>query len=211
MTSGSPEGTSVLGSAGRGKRVGAVGARTDGRRDRVHPPGVGRAGARRAAGNRKFTWLGASRAECPGRPGRGRADDPAMTQYRIAEAARLLGVSDDTVRRWVDTGRLTGHRTRAGAPVTVSGADLADLARQVAATSQVPCPPGGSARNRMAGLVTRVVRDGVMAQVEIQAGPYRIVSLMSREAADELELEPGAVAVAVVKATQVAVEPPSRP
>jgi len=124
--------------------------------------------------------------------------------YRVAEAATLLGVSDDTVRRWIDSGRLTaapgssGHRE-------VDGLALAGLAQELGARPE----PGGehrSTRNRLRGIVTRVVRDTVMAQVEIQAGPYRVVSLISREAADELGLEPGVVAVASVKATNVAVE-----
>ncbi len=128
-----------------------------------------------------------------------------MTQLRIAEAARLLGVSDDTVRRWVDSGRVEAGEDEAGRRV-VDGASLAALAADL----HEPQPPGrtaaASARNRFVGIVTRVVRDTVMAQVELQAGPYRVVSLMSREAADELGLEPGVVAVASVKSTQVVVE-----
>ena len=127
--------------------------------------------------------------------------------YRIAEAAALLGVSDDTVRRWIDTDRLSASRD-AGGPAHVAGADLA----RVAVTLHEPPAPGttrsSSARNRLTGIVTRVVRDTVMAQVEIQAGPFRLVSLMSREAADELGLEPGVRAVATVKATQVSVDIP---
>jgi molybdopterin-binding protein len=124
---------------------------------------------------------------------------------RISEAAELLGVSDDTVRRWAEQGRLplgTGEHGRQ----VVDGADLASLAQQLA-----DAPESGqrqSARNRMRGIVTRVTKDAVMAQVEMQAGPYRVVSLMSREAADELELEPGVVAVASVKSTHVVVELP---
>ncbi len=129
------------------------------------------------------------------------------TSYRIAEAAALLGVSDDTVRRWIDSDRLPASR-EAGGPTRVDGADLA----QVATTLREPPAPGttrsSSARNRMPGIVTRVVRDTVMAQVEIQAGPFRLVSLMSREAADELGLEIGVRAVATVKATQVSVDVP---
>jgi molybdopterin-binding protein len=127
--------------------------------------------------------------------------------YRIAEAAALLGVSDDTVRRWIDGDRLLATRG-AGGPAQVDGADLARVASEL---HDAP-PPGttrsSSARNRFAGLVTRVVRDTVMAQVEIQAGPFRLVSLMSREAADELGLEVGVRAVATVKATQVSVDVP---
>lgn len=123
---------------------------------------------------------------------------------RISEAAGLLGVSDDTVRRWADGGRLATIRGENGRLV-VEGAALAALAQEIAE----PPEPGGvveeSARNRLRGIVTRVVRDTVMAQVEMQAGPFRVVSLMSREAADQLGLEPGVVAVASVKATQVVV------
>lgn len=129
------------------------------------------------------------------------------TTYRISEAASVLGVSDDTVRRWIDSGRLEADTQKAG-PARVEGAALADLARNLAVTPEAGAPRLESARNRMAGIVTRVVRDTVMAQVEMQCGPYRLVSLMSREAADELGLEPGSRAVAVVKATNVVVEVP---
>jgi molybdopterin-binding protein len=133
----------------------------------------------------------------------------AMTQFRVRQAAQLLGVSDDTLRRWADSGRLETGKDAAGRTV-VDGASLARLAGEIAAT---PDAVGiqvvrESARNRLTGLVTRVVRDTVMAQVELQCGPYRIVSLMSREAADELGLEPGVLAVAAVKSTNVVVEVP---
>jgi len=132
-----------------------------------------------------------------------------VPNFRIREAAELLGVSDDTVRRWADAGRVVsvvedGRRV-------IEGAELARLAQELAATAERPkARPvvSESARNRFTGLVTNVVRDTVMAQVEIQAGPHRIVSLMSREAADELELEPGVIAIASVKATNVVVEVP---
>lgn len=129
-----------------------------------------------------------------------------MPAYRLREAAELLGVSDDTVRRWADSGRLQttldGARRR-----VVDGVVLARFAEGSAAS----IPEAGpivreSARNRFVGLVTRVVRDNVMAQVELQCGPYRVVSLMSREAADDLGLEPGVRAVASVKSTNVVVE-----
>jgi molybdopterin-binding protein len=130
--------------------------------------------------------------------------------FRIREAAGLLGVSDDTVRRWIDSGRLAAGRDASSRRV-VDGAELARLAQELAAQADPPKPRpvvSESARNRFVGLVTRVVRDTVMAQVEIQAGPHRVVSLMSREAADELALEPGVLAIAAVKATNVVVELP---
>ncbi len=134
-----------------------------------------------------------------------------MSSYRIKQAADLLGVSDDTVRRWADSGRL--HTTTEGARQVVDGAELAALAQELAESGERPGPGpvvSASARNRFVGLVTRVLRDTVMAQVEIQAGPHRFVSLMSREAADELELEPGVLAIAAVKSTNVVVEIPEQ-
>ena len=129
-----------------------------------------------------------------------------MTVYRIRDAADLLGVSDDTVRRWADSGRLPTTTDDAGRQA-VDGAVLAAFARDLAGAPVAgPHDARHSARNRFTGLVTRVVRDTVMAQVDIQAGPHRVVSLMSREAADELGLEPGVLAVASVKATAVSVE-----
>jgi molybdopterin-binding protein len=132
-----------------------------------------------------------------------------MTMFRIRQAAELLGVSDDTLRRWADSGRLPTTTDAAGR-LAVDGAELANFAEEIAANSR-DLPRrivGESARNRFSGLVTRVVRDTVMAQVDIQAGPFRVVSLMSREAADYLGLEPGVLAVASVKATNVVVEIP---
>ncbi len=132
-----------------------------------------------------------------------------MPTYRIGQAAELLGVSVDTVRRWADTGELPSTRT-AGGQRLVDGAALAALAAahyRPAPRSAWPERSGGqSARNRLPGIVTKVTKDEVMAQVELQAGPYRLVSLMTREAADELELAPGVLAAAVVKATNVVVE-----
>jgi molybdopterin-binding protein len=131
-----------------------------------------------------------------------------MPSYRIREASELLGVSDDSLRRWADSGRVQTTVDPAGRRV-IDGAELARFAEQNAG----PVPEAGavvreSARNRFVGLVTRVLRDTVMAQVEMQCGPYRVVSLMSREAADELGLEPGVTAVASVKSTNVVVEVP---
>jgi molybdopterin-binding protein len=134
-----------------------------------------------------------------------------MATYRIRQAAELLGVSDDTVRRWADSGRL--RTTSEGGPQVVDGEELAVLAQEIAEDDDRPEPGPivrASARNRFVGLVTRVVRDTVMAQVEIQAGPHRVVSLMSREAADELQLEPGVLAIAAVKSTNVVIELPER-
>ncbi len=130
-----------------------------------------------------------------------------MPQIRISDAAALLGVSDDTVRRWADAGTLTTETDAAGRKV-LDGARLAEYAREQAAVIPDPSRVGRSARNRFVGLVTRVLTDSVMAQVELQCGPQRVVSLMSSEAVRELGLEPGVVAVAVVKATQVTVETP---
>lgn len=132
-----------------------------------------------------------------------------MPHYRISQAAALLGVSDDTVRRWVDDGTLAATTDDAGRKV-VDGGHLAAHAQQLANAAPDTSGVGRSARNRLVGLVTRVVVDGVMAQVEMVCGPHRIVSLMSREAAEELELEPGSQAVAVVKATTVIVETGTR-
>jgi len=130
--------------------------------------------------------------------------------FRIKEAANLLGVSDDTVRRWAEGGRIATTTDESGRLV-IDGATLARFAEESAqadGTIEKPLVVAESVRNRYTGLVTRVVRDMVMAQVEIQAGPHRFVSLLSREAADELGLEPGVLAVAAVKATNVSVEIP---
>jgi len=128
-----------------------------------------------------------------------------MTQFRIKEAAQLLGVSDDTVRRWVDSGRLTA--IEGPGATRVAGTELARLAQEIAQAPDV-VTGRSSARNQLPGLVTKITSDTVMAQVEMQCGPYRVVSLMSAEAVRELELEPGSLAVASVKATTVVVTVP---
>lgn len=128
-----------------------------------------------------------------------------MQAIRIKDAAVLLGVSDDTVRRWIDSGNLTDHRDEAGRKV-IAGDVLAEFARNHAAPPPDPVGIASSARNRFVGLVTKVTADQVMAEVQMQCGPFTVVSLMSSSSAEELGLEPGSVAVAVVKATTVIVE-----
>ena len=129
------------------------------------------------------------------------------TDYRPGQVAELLGVSVDTVRRWCDEGRLATTRSEGGHRL-IRGADLARHLSEQDAAYEPDSIPTQSARNRFTGIVTRVERDGLMALVEIQAGPHRVVSLMSREAADELALEAGDLATAAVKATTVIVEVP---
>ncbi|WP_058234368.1 TOBE domain-containing protein [Devriesea agamarum] len=128
-----------------------------------------------------------------------------MTQIRISDAARYLGVSDDTVRRWIDQRQLSGGHDESGRQV-VDGLSLAQLARRHSILPADPADVGRSARNRFVGIVTEVLSDAVMSQVELQCGPHRVVSLMSTEAVKELGLTPGVVATAVVKATTVHVE-----
>ncbi|GAA1484712.1 TOBE domain-containing protein [Brachybacterium fresconis] len=128
-----------------------------------------------------------------------------MTQIRVRDAAAFLGVSDDTVRRWIEKGTLEATADASGRTV-LEGTEVARMARELAVTPEPVGSPRSSARNRFVGLVTDVVLDTVMAQVELQCGPFRVVSLMSSEAARELGLEPGMVASAVVKATQVVIE-----
>jgi molybdopterin-binding protein len=131
-----------------------------------------------------------------------------VASYKIGEVAELLGISVDSVRRLADNGRLVTVRT-AGGQRTVDGRQLARFMAATPADARPETTVGRSARNHFPGLVTRVVKDRVMAQVEMQAGPHRIVSLISREAVDELGLAPGMRAVAVVKATNVIVELPT--
>ncbi|WP_150460481.1 TOBE domain-containing protein [Nesterenkonia ebinurensis] len=129
-----------------------------------------------------------------------------MPQIRISGAAGFLGVSDDTLRRWIASGELTAQTDSTGKKV-VDGAELAQFARERSA--QLPTPAGGSsARNRFMGLVTAVTSDKVMSQVELQCGPYRVVSLISTEAVRSLGLEPGVVATASIKATNVVIDRP---
>ena len=129
-----------------------------------------------------------------------------MARLRIGQAAEFLRVSPDTVRRLVDAGELKTVRSAGGRRLI----DSAALARYMAAQAETEPPEmiRESARNRFPGIVTRVVRDTVMAQVEMQAGPHRVVSLISRESADALGLKPGVVAVASIKSTNVVIELP---
>ena len=129
-----------------------------------------------------------------------------MPTLRISEAATLLGVSTDTVRRLVDAGKVRSARTRGGQR-RIEGLSLA---KYLAAQG----PSAGarrdeqSIRNRLPGIVLRVVKDRVAAQVEVQVGPHRLVSLVTREAVEALGLAPGMPAIASVKATNVAIELP---
>ena len=133
-----------------------------------------------------------------------------MPTYPIADAARLLGVSDDTARRWADSGKFQTVVDEGGRRA-VEGAELARFATTLAERGEPGPVVQASARNRLVGIVTRVTRDTVMAQVEMQCGPSRLVSLMSREAADELALQPGVLAIASIKSTNVVVELPAQP
>jgi molybdopterin-binding protein len=128
-----------------------------------------------------------------------------VPQYRIGQAAEVLGVSPDTMRRWADAGQVKVVRGSGGRRL-IDGADLARFALEQARGEELGPVRAQSARNRFPGIVTRVVRDGVAAQVDVQAGPHRFVSLITREAADELELQPGVLAEVVIKATSVGIE-----
>ncbi len=136
-------------------------------------------------------------------PSQARHYDRRMHTYRISEAAALMGVSDDTLRRWVDSGRLRAERDEQGRRI-IPGPELAEFARELNRTERAAT--GSSARNRFSGIVTEVILGDVSAQVEIQAGRFRVVSMISRESAEELRLEPGVPAVAVIKSTNVVVE-----
>jgi molybdopterin-binding protein len=131
-----------------------------------------------------------------------------MPQFRIKEAAELLGVSDDTVRRWVQAEMLPVARDEPNRQV-IDGVALAVFAREHARAAPDPSDVQRSARNRLVGLVTSVVSDRVIAQVEIQCGPHRVVSLISSEAVKDLDLEPGMLAVAVIKSSNVMIEAPA--
>ena len=126
-----------------------------------------------------------------------------MAGYRIGEAARLLGVRVETLRRWEAEGTLTVERTPGGQRL-VPEAEVARILTE--RRTEKPEPAHTSRRNAFPGVVTKVTKDKVSAQIEIQAGPHRVVSLITREAADELGLKPGMEAVATVKATSVMVE-----
>lgn len=131
-----------------------------------------------------------------------------MSYFRVSQAADLLGVSDDTVRRYISHGRLPVRLDESNRRV-IDGVALAAFAREQLTAAPDPSRVARSARNRLVGLVTEVRADTVMAQVEMQCGPHRVVSLISREAVDDLGLKPGVLAVAVIKSTNVVVEIPA--
>jgi len=130
-----------------------------------------------------------------------------MTTFRPAQVAEILGVSADTIRRWCDEGRLATTKSTGGHR-QIDGADLARYLREQERAYEPDSVLGQSARNRLTGVVTRVQRDNLVAVVEIHAPPHRLVSMMTREAADELDLQPGDLATAAVKSTNVVVELP---
>lgn len=125
--------------------------------------------------------------------------------FRISEAASLLGISDDTVRRLVETGKLACSRDKSGRKV-IAGKDLAHYAQHLAEAPTDPTGTASSARNRFTGLVTKITKDKVMAEVQLLCGPFTIVSLMTAESVDRLGLEPGKLAVASIKSTMVVVD-----
>ncbi|SFE48022.1 molybdenum-pterin binding domain-containing protein [Actinacidiphila alni] len=131
-----------------------------------------------------------------------------MPSYSIGQAARLLGVSSETVRRWADGGQLRMER-EGGGNRTIDGVSLAAFATERAtALSAAPEEIATSVRNAFAGIVTAVRSDEVIAQVEVQSGPHRLVSLVSREAVDELGIAVGMAVTARVKSTSVHVDRP---
>lgn len=136
-----------------------------------------------------------------------------MFEYRVSEVASLLGVSDDTIRRWAEDGRIASRRDE-GAHTLVDGASVAALLTERARTSRLPGIDGGavaeSMRNHFTGIVTRVLSDTVMSQVELQCGPFRVVSLVSTEAVHDLGVEVGRIMVADVKSTNVSLHLPTK-
>ena len=130
-----------------------------------------------------------------------------VPHLRVSEAARLAGVSDDTIRRWIDADGIATIKDGAGRTL-VDGVDVAAFAAR-ALPADDPTEVRRSARNRFTGIVTAVTTDTVMAQVDLQCGPHRVVSLMSAEAVRDLGLEPGSVATAVIKSTMVIIETPT--
>lgn len=135
-----------------------------------------------------------------------------MALVRIKRAAQILGVSEDTLRRWADAGRCDIEADESG-KASVSGQQLARLSqeRSTDGGGRELSISGESVRNRFPGVVVDVIRDKVMAQVVVQAGPHRFVSLISREASDELALEVGSIVVTAVKSTNVSIEMPTTP
>ncbi len=130
-----------------------------------------------------------------------------MPAYKTSVVADLLGVSTDTVRRWIDEGRLESSPAT-GRQRSIDGAQLAEFLSQRASAYEPESVLAQSARNRFTGIVTKVERDTLVAVVEIHSPPHRIVSMMTREAADEMDLQPGDLATAAVKSTNVIVELP---
>ncbi len=128
-----------------------------------------------------------------------------MNTFRVSEAATLLGLSDDTIRRLIDSGKLASSTDSAGRKV-IAGKDLAAFALAEAEAPKDPTGIDSSARNRLTGLVTKVTMDKVMAEVQMVCGPFVIVSLMSAESARRMGLEPGKLAVASIKSTMVVIE-----
>jgi molybdopterin-binding protein len=128
-----------------------------------------------------------------------------MTDYSVGEAAGLLGVSADTVRRWIDSGSLGATRT-VNKRRRIDGVALAKFAQSLHENADPLVAASASIRNHFTGIVTNVVKDKVMAQVELQAGPFRVVALISREAVEDMGLAPGVMASAVVKSTNVSIE-----
>jgi molybdopterin-binding protein len=127
-----------------------------------------------------------------------------MSDYSVGDAAKLLGVSSDTVRRWIDSGNLDAARTPQGRR-RIDGVELARFAQSLHDPQDTQSAASESTRNHFTGIVTNVVTDTVMAKVELQAGAFRVVALISREAVDDMGLEPGIMATAVIKATNVSI------